>query len=89
MVRIFIRHDVSDYPAWRKVYDDFDATRRSMGVTGDEVYQNLDDPNDVTVWHDFTTRALAEAFTNSDELRQAMAAAGVRGQPAIWFVARA
>jgi len=89
MVRIFIRHDVADYQAWRKVYDDFDATRRSLGVTGDEVYQNLDDPNNVTLWHEFATRAQAEAFTSSDQLREAMASAGVQGQPEIWYVARA
>ena len=28
-----------------------------MGVTGHAVYQALDDPNDVTVWHDFATRS--------------------------------
>src|SRR5262245_54379312 len=50
MVRLFIRHAVTDYKAWRKVYDDFDAERRSMGVVGDAVYRAVDDPNDVTVW---------------------------------------
>ena len=78
MVRIFIRHTVADYAAWRTVYDDFDATRRSMGVTGAEVYQALDNRNDVTVWHDFGTRAEAEAFAGSSQLRDAMAKAGVR-----------
>jgi hypothetical protein len=33
MVRLFVRHTVSDYQAWRKVYDEFDAERRPMGVT--------------------------------------------------------
>ena len=81
VVRIFIRHTVADYAAWRTVYDDFDATRRSMGVTGAEVYQALDNRNDVTVWHDFGTRAQAEAFAGSSQLRDARAKAGVQGQP--------
>jgi len=33
MATLFVRHTVSDYTAWRKVYDDLDATRKSMGVT--------------------------------------------------------
>jgi hypothetical protein len=53
------------------------------------VNQALDDPNDVTIWHDFGTRAEAEAFAWSTQLRDAMARAGVQGQPAVWFVSRA
>jgi hypothetical protein len=38
MVRLFIRHNVEDYEAWRKAYDEFDEQRRSMGVSGDAVF---------------------------------------------------
>ena len=37
MVRMFVRHDVADYDAWRQGYDAFDSTRRSLGVTGQAV----------------------------------------------------
>jgi hypothetical protein len=43
-VRMFIRHEVADYATWRKAYNGFDATRRKLGVTGQAVYQSLDDP---------------------------------------------
>jgi hypothetical protein len=33
-VRMYVRHHVTDFAAWRKVYDAFDAKRREMGVTG-------------------------------------------------------
>jgi hypothetical protein len=89
MVRLFVRHPVAEYTAWRQVYDDFDEERREMGVTDDAVYQSVDDPNDVTAWHDFETREQAESFASSDRLRQAMAEAGVQGQPNIWFVTQA
>src|SRR5215211_4189393 len=85
MVRLFIRHPVADYTAWRQVYDGFDEERRGMGVTGHAVYQSVDDPNDVTAWHDFETREQAESFASSDRLREAMTEAGVEGQPSIWF----
>jgi heme-degrading monooxygenase HmoA len=88
-VRLYVRHGVGDYAAWRAVYDDFDTQRRSMGVTGDEVFQSVDDPNDVTVWHDFDSEDSARAFASSDELREASTEAGVQGQPQVWFTSRA
>ena len=72
MVRLFVRHNVDDYETWRKVYDEFDEQRRPMGVTGDAVFQSIDNPNDVTVWHDFETAEAAQSFASSDELRNAM-----------------
>ncbi len=38
MVRLFVRHPVANYAAWRKAYDEFDAQRRTMGVTAHAVY---------------------------------------------------
>ena len=61
-VRMFVRHEVTDYAAWRKVYDDFDATRRKLGVTEQAVYWSVDNRNDVTVTHDFRSAEQAKAF---------------------------
>jgi quinol monooxygenase YgiN len=84
MVRMFIRHNIADYGAWREGYDAFDAMRSSMGVTANAVYQSVDDPNDVTVTHDFEDADAARAFTSSPELRGAMENAGVTSEPMIW-----
>jgi hypothetical protein len=86
MVRLFVRHRVDDYEAWRRVYDEFDTQRRSMGVRGDAVFQSLDDPNDVTLWHDFDSAEAARSFVSSTDLRDAMQRAGVQGEPQIWLV---
>jgi hypothetical protein len=86
MVRLFVRHQVDDYDAWRKVYDGFDETRRSMGVSDAIVYRSIDDPNDLTVWHDFDSADQARSFAGSEELHEAMGRAGVAGAPEIWFV---
>ena len=83
MVRMFARHQVGDYDAWRKVYDAFD--RSSLGVRGHAVYRNVDDPNEITVSHDFDDRATAEAFAGSDDLKAKMAEAGVVSAPNIWI----
>jgi hypothetical protein len=85
MIRMFARHQVSDYGKWRKAYDDFDGERKKMGVTGAAVYTAADNDRDVTVTHDFDSLDKAKAFAQSDRLRQVMTAAGVAGQPTIWF----
>jgi hypothetical protein len=85
MVRVFVRHDVEDYAAWRKAYDAFDATRKRLGVKAQAVFQNIDDPNDITVWHEVESLEAARAFTSSEELKTAMKSAGVAGTPLIWF----
>lgn len=89
MIRMFVRHKVTNYDAWRKVYDDFGSTRSGMGVLGDAVYRNADDPNDVTAWHDFETAERAKAFVESAELREAMGKAGVASEPQIWITTAA
>jgi hypothetical protein len=86
MVRLFVRIKVGDYETWRKVYDQFYGKRGDMGVVGAAAFQSVDDPNDVTVWHDFESAEVARAFVTSDALRNVMRHAGVQGEPQIWFV---
>jgi hypothetical protein len=81
-----VRHRVKDYPAWRAVYDEFDETRKSLGTLDQAVYVNVEDPQDVTVTHDYADLETAKAFTVSTELRETMQRAGVEGQPEVWFV---
>jgi hypothetical protein len=88
-VRMYVRHEVTDYAAWRKVYDDFDATRRKLGVTEQAVYWSVDNRNDVTVTHDFRSAEQAKAFAASPDLKAAMERGGVKGTPEIWFTTRA
>ena len=89
MATLFVRHTVADYKAWRKVYDDFDAVRKTLGVTAAAVYQAADNPSDITITHDFATLGAAQAFAKSPELKKAMQSAGVVGAPTIWFTTKA
>jgi hypothetical protein len=86
---IFVRHSVADYAAWRNGYDALDSMRKTMGVTNDAVYRSVENPNEVTVTHDFTTLESAQAFVGSAELKNAMSKLGVTGAPTIWFTTKA
>ncbi len=88
-VRMYVKHEVTDYAAWRKAYNEFDKARRKLGVTGQAVYQSVDNPNDVTVTHNFKTAEKAKAFASSPDLKTRMEKAGVKGAPQIWFTMKA
>ena len=88
-VRMFIRHEVADYSAWRKTYDAFAGMQRKLGVTRQGVYQSVENPNDVTVTHDFGTKEMAKAFTSAPELKSAMDKGGVKGTPQVWITTQA
>jgi quinol monooxygenase YgiN len=89
MATLFVRHTVSDYGAWRKVYDETQSWAKTMGVTSAGVYQLDGNPNDITVYHEFASMEAAKAFAGSDQLKEAMGKAGVVGTPDIWFTNRA
>ena len=89
MTTMFVRHQVTDFANWKKVYDGLAPTQKQHGVTADAVYQAADDPRDVTVTHEFATLAAAQSFAASEELHAAMQKAGVSGAPTIWFASRA
>ena len=86
--RLFARHEVADYGAWRKAFDAFAPTQKKLGVISSGVYQSADDANDVTVVHDFRSVAQAKAFAASPELRAAMEKAGVKGAPQVWITTK-
>lgn len=83
--RMFVRHEVADYATWLKAYNAFDKERRKMGVRGAVVYRSIDNPNDVTVTHDFKSVEKAKAFADSPRLKEVMEKAGVKGTPQMWF----
>ena len=85
MATLFVRHRVTDYAAWRRVYDDFRPTQTKLGVQAQAVYRGADDPNEITVAHDFASLDAARVFAGSPDLKAAMASAGVEGVPTVWF----
>ncbi len=85
MVRLFARHLVKDYGVWRQAFDAFAPTQADMGVVASGVYRADDNPNDVTVWHDFATVVEANNLAQSDALKTTMMKAGVEGPPQIWI----
>jgi quinol monooxygenase YgiN len=85
MITMFARHTVNDYSHWKSVYDQFASVRQENGVIGASVHRDTQDPNVITITHQFNDVNTAMAFAGSEELKTAMANAGVAGPPEIWF----
>ncbi len=85
MAMLLVCHQVRDYRAWRRVYDEVGPLQKAGGVTAESVYQSKDDPNTVLVLHSFATMAAAEAFAANPALREAMQKGGVEGAPRVEF----
>jgi quinol monooxygenase YgiN len=82
---MFVKHKVSDYGNWKRAYDEFVSVRKEKGVTGASVHRDANAPNIIIVTHQFKDTNAATAFANSEDLKSAMADAGVAGPPEIWF----
>ena len=87
-VTMFIRHRVAEFNDWHRVYKDVEPMQKAGGVLAEAVYQASNDPNDVTVTHDFAEETEARSFAASQDLKAAMERAGVIEQPVIWITAR-
>jgi hypothetical protein len=87
-VRMFVRHDVADYGVWKKGYDNYAPMQKKAGVYFKAAYRSVDNPNDVTVIHDFHSLEKAKAFADSADLKAAMSKLGVKGAPQIWYTTK-
>jgi heme-degrading monooxygenase HmoA len=83
MATLFVRVTVADYKAWRKIFDEFQPTAAGHGFKSTAVYQTADNPNEVTVMHDFDSVESARTFTQAEDLKDAMQRSGVIGAPTI------
>ena len=63
----------------------FSDYQKLQGVFFQSVWQSTDNPNDVTVIHDFHSIEKAKSFVNSKELKESMMKLGPKATPQIWY----
>ncbi len=85
MVTMFAKHKVGDYGKWKRVYDEVRPLRKKEWRYGSKRLSRPSDPNLIIITHQFKDGNAATAFAHSDDLRSAMANAGVIGAPEFWF----
>jgi len=89
MVYTLIRHNVEDFGKWKGLFDEHDSVRKEAGEESYQLFQSAGKPNEVTVLFNWESKEKAEAFLNSDELKDKMKEAGVLDAPEVTFLEEA
>ncbi|TVZ25985.1 hypothetical protein JM83_0927 [Gillisia sp. Hel_I_86] len=76
-----IYHEVEDYDKWKRVFDDFERTRKEFKEVSYEVGTINGDPRMIYVMNQWNTLQDYKTFVNDAKLKEAMDHAGVIGQP--------
>ncbi|MFA0814043.1 DUF1330 domain-containing protein [Microbulbifer epialgicus] len=85
MIYLFMHATVKDFDKWNQVLADFEPKLKNMGATATSVYREVNNPNDVTVIHEFPSKEQAKAFVTSSELHEARKQSHVIGNPKVWY----
>lgn len=86
MVNVLVRHKVSDYSRWKQVFDEHFGVRHAGGELNHRIFHNHDDGSELTLFFDWETLEMAQAFFASDQLRNGMRQSGVLGKPEVVFL---
>jgi len=86
MVHVIVRHKVSDFSRWKESFDSHLSTRKQGGEIGFHLFQDVDDPRDVTLLLDWDSVEHARKFMDSEDLRGRMQQAGVVGAPDVRYI---
>jgi len=78
MPYVLIVHEVADYAAWRKVFDDAAGIRKAAGEISYQVLRHDTDANAIVHFSQWSSLANARAFFESDELVEIRKRAGVK-----------
>lgn len=85
MPHVLIIHEVADYPAWKKVFDDAAGIRKAAGERSFQILRYEREPNQIVHFSMWTSHADARAFFESPRLVQIRAEAGVKAPAFIYL----
>jgi hypothetical protein len=80
-----VRHSVSNFDAWKALFDEHAGARASAGIIGHAVSCKLEDRNQVCVYLQASSVETLQKFMSAPQLAEKMKAAGV-GKPSVCFV---
>ncbi len=82
---VLIIHEVVDYPAWKKVFDNAAGIRKAAGERSYQVLCYENDPRKVVHFSTWTSLADARTFFESPELVEIRKQAGVKAPDFIYL----
>ena len=82
---VLIIHEVADYPAWKKIFDQAAALRKDAGEIAYQVLKYENDPNRIVHFSRWNSLKAAREFFESDQLVEIRARAGVKAPQFIYL----
>jgi len=85
MQYVLIIHEVLDYPAWKKIFDEASGIRRDAGERSYQVLRYQSNPNKIVHFSEWTSIDDAKRFFESPQLIKIRAQAGVKSPNFIYL----
>ncbi len=85
MKHVLIIHEVADYPAWKKVFDNAAGIRKEAGEISYQVLKYEQEPNKIVHFSVWTSFENAKNFFESPKLVQIRKEAGVKSPEFIYL----
>ena len=85
MQHVLIIHEVADYPAWKKIFDNAAGIRRDAGERSYQVLKYENDPNRIVHFSVWTSLEDAKGFFESPRLVKIREEAGVKSPDFIYL----
>ncbi len=82
-MKVYVRHKVKDFDAWKSVYDSYASAREGIGAENFKVFRNSKESTDVIVIADVTDVEKLKAQAKDNNLREMMRESGVAGMPEV------
>lgn len=78
-----IVHKVKDFDKWKAGFDAHQEHRKGAGLMGHHLSRGVEDPNTVMAYFPMATTEKFTEMLKSDDMKKAMAEAGVEGEPEV------
>lgn len=89
MIHVILTHEVKDFAAWKKVYEEGEPLRAKSGMKMTGVYTSVENPNQVTLTGECASIEVMNSFMSQPELKADMEKAGVISAPEVKFLKKA
>jgi quinol monooxygenase YgiN len=86
MTHVLLRLNVEDLAKWKVVFEEAANIRKNYGSMGVRAFSKAGSPNEVVILGEYADKDLAMQMFQSQELRDAMQRAGVKGPPDITYL---
>ena len=86
MVYIISRAEVDDYDKAKKIFDELDELRKSLGQKSIQIFRGVKNPNEVVIVREWESLEKWEQLSSSDEAREKIKESGVVWEPVNYIV---